>query len=366
MLKKLDSCRGIWFALLCGLTLLYCLRFAATGRGEEAEIKVPIPDFTLTERSGNRVSREDLLGKVWLASFVLVRCPDGKCPQVTQTMEKLQERLHLAKRKDLLLVTFTIPDEDDAGALARYAQAFNADSEKWLFLTGSEDTIDELMRSTYLRYGQDAKKNKQHALRIMIVDKEGNMRGSFAGLKPNTGDTEADEEFFADDLKHLEQKVKQLTAPEIPNFLPRDIPRFNALLNATSAALLVLGFISIKKHWIRLHITCMLSAVVVSAVFLSSYLYFHLVIKQGQPTYFAEQCPTAPAWVARLYYGILLSHTILAIPAAPMAIISTFLGLFDRLRAHRRLATWTFPIWLYVSVTGVVVYWMLYRMFPTL
>ena len=108
----------------------------------------------------------------------------------------------------------------------------------------------------------------------------------------------------------------------------------------------------------------MLSAVAVSAVFLASYLYFHLVVRQGRATRFTDQCPDAPAGSATCTWTILGTHTVLAIPTAPMALASAYLGLRGKILAHVRLVKWTFPIWLYVSVTGVVVYWMLYRLYP--
>ena len=141
-----------------------------------------------------------------------------------------------------------------------------------------------------------------------------------------------------------------------------DFPAFNATLNAVSGGLLVLGYLCIRRRWVRVHAAFMLSALAVSAVFLSSYLYFHLVIKRGVETRFADQAPYAPAWVGYLYYTILISHIILAIPTVPLALGSAYLGLRGRILGHIRLVKWTFPIWLYVSITGVVVYWMLYRL----
>jgi uncharacterized membrane protein YozB (DUF420 family) len=80
-------------------------------------------------------------------------------------------------------------------------------------------------------------------------------------------------------------------------------------------------------------------------------------------TRFAVQNPSAPDWVRKLYFAVLLSHTVLAVVAAPLALYTAYLGLKDRLAKHVRIARWTLPIWLYVSVTGVVVYWMLYRLY---
>jgi putative membrane protein len=144
---------------------------------------------------------------------------------------------------------------------------------------------------------------------------------------------------------------------------PHDLPSVNAVLNSTSAVLLLSGYAAVRSGRIGLHKTCMLTALAVSAVFLGSYLYYHLVYRHGQPTRFRDQAPEAPEWVAIVYGSVLVTHTILAIVTAPLAIVTAYLGLSGQLARHRRLARWTLPIWLYVSVTGVVVYWMLYRLY---
>jgi uncharacterized membrane protein YozB (DUF420 family) len=108
----------------------------------------------------------------------------------------------------------------------------------------------------------------------------------------------------------------------------------------------------------------MLTALAVSAVFLASYLYYHAAVRHWQPTYFRENTVGAPEWVARVYLAVLGTHTVLAVVAAPLALYTAYLGLRDRYKRHVRVARWTLPIWLYVSVTGVVVYWMLYRLYP--
>lgn len=140
-------------------------------------------------------------------------------------------------------------------------------------------------------------------------------------------------------------------------------PGLNATLNGVSGVLLIAGFVAVKRRRIALHKTCMLAALGVSALFLASYLYYHLGMGAGA-TYFADRNPTAPAAVAYLYYGLLATHTLLAAGVAPLALVTAYLGLSERLKGHVRIARWTLPIWLYVSVTGVVVYWMLYRLYP--
>jgi uncharacterized membrane protein YozB (DUF420 family) len=139
-------------------------------------------------------------------------------------------------------------------------------------------------------------------------------------------------------------------------------PGLNASLNGLSGVLLVVGYLAIRRRRVTLHKACMLAALLVSALFLASYLYYHFVVKEQVATHFADRNPGAPAAVAYLYYGLLTSHTILAAAVAPLALVTAYLGLRDRLKGHVRIARWTLPIWLYVSVTGVVVYWMLYRL----
>jgi uncharacterized membrane protein YozB (DUF420 family) len=140
-------------------------------------------------------------------------------------------------------------------------------------------------------------------------------------------------------------------------------PGLNATLNGLSGLLLVAGYVAIKRHRIAVHKTCMLAALGVSALFLASYLYYHLVMGAGA-TRFAERNPTAPAGVAYLYYALLATHTLLAAGVAPLALVTAYLGLRGNYKRHVGIARWTFPIWLYVSATGVVVYWMLYRLYP--
>jgi uncharacterized membrane protein YozB (DUF420 family) len=143
-----------------------------------------------------------------------------------------------------------------------------------------------------------------------------------------------------------------------------DLPALNAVLNTTSAVLLAAGYTAIRRQRVTLHVTCMLAALAVSALFLASYLYYHFAVLGGKPTYFRSAHPDAPVWVERLYYGILLSHTLLAVVVAPLALVTAYLGLKGRFKRHVKIARWTLPLWLYVSITGVVVYWMLYRLYP--
>ncbi len=141
-------------------------------------------------------------------------------------------------------------------------------------------------------------------------------------------------------------------------------PGWNASLNGLAGCLIIAGFLAIKvaKNK-KLHSAIMLTAVAVSAIFLASYLYYHLVVKGGVATSFRDKNPDAPDIIRYLYFTILITHTILAIVVTPMILVTAYHGIKDNLSKHMRLARITFPIWLYVSITGVVVYWMLYRMY---
>ena len=131
------------------------------------------------------------------------------------------------------------------------------------------------------------------------------------------------------------------------------LPAVNATLNATSAVLLVWGYVLIRMRAIRVHKRVMLTAFGVSIAFLISYLIYHAQV--GSVHY----PKTGPIRV--VYFTILISHTLLAATVPVLAIITLRRALRDDFKRHRRIARWTLPIWLYVSVTGVVVYMMLYR-----
>ena len=132
-----------------------------------------------------------------------------------------------------------------------------------------------------------------------------------------------------------------------------DLPGVNATLNAVAAVLLVAGYSFIRSGRREAHKRCMLAAFGCSVLFLVSYLYYHSQVGsvrfQGQ------------GMVRILYLSLLLTHTVLAATVPFLALIPLVQGLRERFARHVRIARWTLPIWLYVSVTGVVVYWMLYR-----
>lgn len=137
------------------------------------------------------------------------------------------------------------------------------------------------------------------------------------------------------------------------------LPAVNAALNATAALLLVLGLRAIRRGERERHRRIMWSAGAVSAAFLACYLYYHFAIARGEPTRFHRE-----GWPKAAYLALLLSHTVLAMVNLPMVLRTFWLAHKERWEAHRRLARWTFPIWMYVSVTGVAVYVVLYHLNP--
>jgi uncharacterized membrane protein YozB (DUF420 family) len=131
------------------------------------------------------------------------------------------------------------------------------------------------------------------------------------------------------------------------------LPTVNAVLNASAAAAMLVGFMAIRQHRIAVHRACMLTAVGLSTAFLCSYLVYHA--QAGSRPY------AGGGWMRTLYLSILVTHTVLAIAIVPLVSTTLYRALRVQFVRHARLARVTFPIWLYVSVTGVVVYWMLYR-----
>jgi putative membrane protein len=136
------------------------------------------------------------------------------------------------------------------------------------------------------------------------------------------------------------------------------LPLVNASLNALSTVFICIGLAAIKNERKRAHIVCMAAALVTSTLFLASYLTYH-AMKDGVVTKF-----THPGWPKAVYFVILFTHIPLAAIALPLVIATVIPALRARWERHRQLARWTAPIWLYVSVTGVLVYLMLYVWFP--
>ena len=133
-----------------------------------------------------------------------------------------------------------------------------------------------------------------------------------------------------------------------------DLPALNAVLNSVATVLLVAGYRNIRRRNINAHRLCMVAAFIVSALFLVSYLTYHAQVGSVP---FQRQ-----GWIRPVYFTILITHIMLAATILPLALVTIYRAWKGRFEQHRRIARWTLPLWLYVSVTGVVIYLMLYQL----
>jgi len=134
------------------------------------------------------------------------------------------------------------------------------------------------------------------------------------------------------------------------------LPALNACLNGISTVLLVAGWGCIRRGAKRAHRDCMIGALVSSTLFLTSYLVYHA---HAGRTVFRD-----PAWFRPIYLGILLTHTVLAVAIVPLVLLTVTRAAQAQFDRHKAIARWTWPLWIYVSVTGVVIYLLLYQIFP--
>ena len=299
-----------------------------------------IDSFTLTDQDGNAFSSDQLLGKVWVAHFFYIACKE--CRKSVPAISELQQLIR--GKPDLVIVSISL-NEDSPEDLKRYSQDWGAVPGQWLFLTGKKNVVHDLFQKSFLQSVREVPKADpdsviEHDKKLVVVDRQGFFQGYI------NRDDESAIDLLLPRMRELAGARYRLSA-------------FNAALNLGSAVFLTLGYVAIRRRWIKLHKIFMLTALTTSTVFLASYLYYHFVVLARQPPRFVG---VGVVWY--VYFGMLLSHTILAVVAAPLALTVTYLGLRDRLARHVRLARWTLPIWLYVSVTGVLVYWMLYQMYP--
>jgi len=303
--------------------------------------KLKVEPFTLTERSGKTISLADLRGNVWIAHFFYPTC-QGPCTKTLPLMRRLNH--WFAGKSDVVLVSIALTG-DDPQLLAQFARDQEASETQWLFLTGKGDEALEVVQRSFFQRAvrnPDAKPGNEidHSTSLVVVDRDGHMRGYVDGTDHNN-------------IFGLVDAVRQTAAERYWR------PAVNAGLNALCAILLGAGWLAIKRRRETLHIACMLTALTVSIAFLASYLWFHFAVLGGQPTRFRGE-----GWIRPVYFAILVSHTVLAAAVAPLAIFVAYQGLRDRRPRHVRVARWTLPIWLYVSITGVVVYVLLYQVYP--
>lgn len=308
----------------------------------------PVGDFALQERGGKTVRARELLGKIWVAQFFYPGC--NLCSRNTPTMQKLQD--FYRGKSDVRLVSIDLLDVG-LKTLKEFADDHQADPDQWLFLTGPVDKVHDVVRIGFFnmvlpRQDKTAGELIDHSTFLVLVDPQGTMVGYVNGVETGAADALKEEIDRLRTRRRMDERIPVQGA---------DLPWFNAMLNSTCTVLLLLGYILIRLRYETLHKIVMLLALAVSMIFLSSYLFYHFAVLEMEPMRFRGEGAARYA-----YFAILLSHTILAIVVAPLALTITVQGLRDSRRMHVKLARWTLPLWLYVSVTGVVVYWMLYRM----
>ncbi len=317
-----------------------------------------VAEFELIGLSGDPFTREDLLGQPTLLSTFFTRCA-GPCPRLTAQMRRAQDELDGVPAR---LVSISVdPGYDTPQILAEYARSFTADTERWSFLTGEEDAIYSLMRNS-LSLGvdrlpeDDVQMGMQvtHATRFVVVDALGRIRGYY------DGETEEGRLGAVERVKSLSREA---------GLVPTPFPLINACLNSLAALLLLLGWIVIRRPEASsdeaarsLHAKLMRAAFLVSAAFLGSYLWYHFVVVPE-----LGHLGFRGSGVARTaYFALLISHILLAVINLPLVLRVLWLAHKERWESHRKLARITWPIWMYVSVTGVIVYLLLYPLNPSL
>ena len=305
----------------------------------------PLGSFALTERSGKTISDADVVNKVCVVSFIFTRCPLS-CPRITTVMKGLQSKL---QKTSVQLVCISVdPEHDTPQILSDYARRFDADDNRWWFLTGPKSLIEDLTTNRFKLALQANTPDDQdrgaeafsHSDRLSLVD-HGKVVGYFDSSDPKT-------------IESLIAEARRRDAGAPPAWTKR-LPAVNASLNASCAILLTLGWFFIRAGKWRAHALCMIAAVSISTLFLCCYLIYH---------YQVGSVPFRVVGPVRVvYFTILLSHTFLAtfgvVPLVALTLNRALRRQFDR---HALIASFTFPVWMYVSITGVIIYLMLYHL----
>ncbi len=341
-----------------------------------------VDDFTLLDQTGKPFTKQDLLGKPWIVNFIFARCPH-QCPMTSRMMMEFDKTV---SNVDMRMVTITVdPEHDDVDVMQRYAEIWGAEPPRWLFGTGEPEEVWKLIRegfkvSTWKNVGTASSPGMEfaHDNNIIHIGATGKILGRYDSTDPKEmstlrrvlkGQIETPEKFQPAVIEAREAQEKTVLeyvkSVKVDPFekLPRwakKLPATNAMLNALATLLLLIGFSAIKAKQVSLHKKMMLYAFGISCVFLISYLTYHYALHhytglRGKPF---EQTGT----IKTVYYSILISHVILAALVPILALVTIVKGLRQNWDSHRRWAKVTFPIWLYVSVTGVIIYWMLYKL----
>ena len=355
------------------------------GKPAEPWNPLEIGDFTLIDQDGNPVTAADLRGKPWVASFIFTRCAMA-CPNLVKKIYDLNEQVDDV---DVRFVTITVdPVHDTVAKMKQYADIYEARPERWLFLTGDKGEVYRLIRhgfkvAAWEQFGTDRLPGFEfaHSLSLVHVGADGKVLGMYESgneeevqtLKrvlsgrietppenrpvPPGAVREADIAAAAVPPP-VEPPEKPTTTGQLPNWAAR-LPATNAMLNGLATIMLLVGFTAIQAGRVTLHKRIMLNSFAVSVVFLACYLTYHFALYKYTGSHGRKFDGEG---IARtIYYTILISHVILAATVPVLAPLTIWRGLKGDWDRHRRIAKITFPIWLYVSVTGVIIYGMLYH-----
>lgn len=352
--------RFVWAMLgiaLFGITAAFIGKtFFARPDSSSSPLKVShqLPEFELIDSTGQPFKRTDLKGKTWIADFIFTRC-GGPCPTMSLAMSRFQKSIKPGE--DIKLVSITVdPDFDTQKVLSDYASSYVTKPKLWYFLTGPRQVIRKIVNEDFkLPLGDPEAKVAPndptfilHSTYFVLVDGKGRVRGYYDTTNP-----EAVNQVLTD--------AKKLAG------IQRSLPTLNALLNSTSCILLITAYIAVRKRRYALHRSLMIGAIYVSAGFLVSYLTYHFAVHLTKP----YEGP-----YRQVYLALLISHSILAATVLPLVLITAYRAvkaqkldqsfssaqLHENFRRHMKIARWTFPIWLYVSFTGVIVYLALYQL----
>ena len=351
-----------------------------------------IGDFSLTDKSGENVTKQTLQGREWVAGFIFTRCK-GPCPTVVGQMKLLQ------KETGVTLVIFTVqPEVDTPEVLRSFSKAYvpeaspNATGQvpHWYWLTGDRPQIYSLiMKSFKMPVAQAGEDDVIHSNNLMHVDEDGRVLGKYNAMeaaemallrrivqgkaprgkmmgsstpKPTGPQVEVEGAQAAGltitrpDSEHAGGDESDPATDQPDNAVPawiRSLPAVNASLNGLATILLLAGYVMIKSRRPTAHKVLMLSSFGTSIVFLACYLIYHFNVG-------SKKFPGEGA-IKTVYLLILVTHIILAMAVPVLASMTIYRAWRGQWERHRSIARITFPIWVYVSVTGVIIYLMLYQ-----
>ncbi len=336
-----------------------------------------ISDFTLVDQNGETVTAEDLRGKPWVASFIFTRCA-GACPLLVKQVYDINQAV---ADEDIRFVTITVdPEHDTVEKMRQYAEIYDADPERWLFLTGEKSEVYRLIRhgfkvAAWENFGTDRLPGYEfaHSLSLVHVGPDGKVLGMYASGQESEvlslqrvlqGKIETPVENRPVQPESPPPPAQREAPPadplsELPDWAAR-LPRTNAMLNGLATVLLLVGFSAIKAGRVQFHKRMMLTSFFVSVAFLACYLTYHFALHHYTGSHGKKF--EGDGTLRTIYYAILISHVFLAAMVPFLAPVTIYLGLSGNIRWHRPLARITFPTWLYVSVTGVIIYYMLYHL----